>query len=98
LPVLRLEGVRAISLREEAEAQRPMALQSDGYVPSNACRSCHAREYASRAGSYQRGMMQVATPDNVRGDFDNQRVSSDPIYTLERDGDRFLFGTAENDA
>ncbi len=95
---VRWESARAISLREEAEAHRPVEAQLDGYVSSSACRSCHAREYASWAASYHRGMTQLATPDTVLGAFDNQRVSDDPIYTVERDGDRFFFGTAENDS
>jgi hypothetical protein len=93
---IRWERARATRLREEAAAHRPVEVQSDGYVSSSACRSCHAREYASWAGSYHRSMTQLATPDTVLGDFDNQRVSDDPIYSVERDGDRFLFGVADD--
>ncbi|HET8935235.1 MAG TPA: multiheme c-type cytochrome [Polyangiales bacterium] len=93
---MRWERARANSAREQAQAHRPIAVQADGYVSSNACRSCHAREYATWAGSYHRTMTQVATPSSVLGDFHNQRVSDAPIYTVERDGDRFLFGMADD--
>jgi formate-dependent nitrite reductase cytochrome c552 subunit len=93
---MRWERVRASSAREQAVAHRPVAVQGDGYVSSNACRSCHAREYASWASSYHRTMTQVATPSSVLGDFRDQRVSEQPVYAVGRDGDRFLFGMADD--
>jgi nitrate/TMAO reductase-like tetraheme cytochrome c subunit len=92
---MRWERAHANSVREAAEAHRPIAVQDDGYVSSNACRSCHAREYASWAGSYHRTMTQVVNEESVLGDFRKQRVSEEPLYTVERDGDRFLFGMAD---
>ena len=95
---LRWERVRASSAREEAQAHRPIAVHDGGYVSSDACRSCHANEYASWAASYHRSMTQVATPQTVLGDFHNQRVSEDPVYTVEREGDRFWFGSAPDES
>jgi nitrate/TMAO reductase-like tetraheme cytochrome c subunit len=95
---MRWERAQAKSERDEAQAHRPIAVQEDGYVSSNACRSCHAREYESWASSYHRTMTQVASPESVLGDFRKQRVSDQPIYTVERDGDRFLFGMADDPA
>jgi hypothetical protein len=93
---MRWERVQAKSAREQAQAHRPIAVQEGGYVSSNACRSCHAREYESWAGSYHRTMTQVATPTSVLGDFRKQQVSDQPVYTVERNGDRFLFGMADD--
>ena len=67
---------------------RPVQVESDGYVTSETCRSCHPSQYDTWYGSFHRTMTQVATPDTVRADFDGVRVRNThgrPM-SLERDG------------
>src|SRR5437899_5744145 len=64
----------SISLRHFGrEAQppenRPIQSEVAGYVTSNACRACHAENYASWHGSFHRTMTQVATPASIPDEF-----------------------------
>lgn len=79
-----------------AEAKRPIAVHAGGYVSSQACRSCHARQYQSWFASYHRRMTQLASPETVLGDFSDVSFGDAPHYRLQRDGDRFLFGQADD--
>src|SRR5215472_16913430 len=56
--------------RRAAEAHRPVQVESQRYVSSNECRSCHPREYESWFSSYHRTMTQLAAPETVMGRFD----------------------------
>lgn len=66
-----------------------------GFVSSNACRSCHPRQYATWRGSFHRTMTQVVTPETVIADFSNvelEHVSPgvpDSRYVLQRRRDEF---------
>ena len=60
------------------------------YVSSDTCRACHPAEYDSWLRTYHRTMTQVATPENVLGDFDGSTVTSHGLqYTVSRDGGAF---------
>jgi hypothetical protein len=83
---------------------RPIEIHDAGYVSSNACRSCHPRNYESWHESYHRTMTQVATPNTVLGDFDDATaMAGGRSYLLRREGDEYwvemkdpdVFGSGE---
>jgi hypothetical protein len=55
---------------------RPIQVPDDGYVSSEACKSCHPSQYATWRSSFHRSMTQIASPETVRADFDGVRVGS----------------------
>ncbi len=63
---------------------RPTAVQSDGYVGSQSCRTCHQREFETWHSSYHHTMTQVASAESVVGDFNN--------VDLELHGHKFHMG------
>lgn len=77
------------SLARESR-QRPIEVHGDGYVSSSECRSCHPSEYASWHASYHRTMTQVASPESVKGRFDDVLLGGEPGLRLSRDGDRYF--------
>ncbi|HCE04509.1 MAG TPA: hypothetical protein DEQ98_14840, partial [Acidobacteria bacterium] len=81
----------APAVPESQITNRPIEVDADGYVSSEACQACHPAEYESWHGSFHRTMTQVATPDTVRADFDAVRVEDthgEPMV-LSRQGDEF---------
>lgn len=85
-------GWRGLPEEEEVTPFEPVAMAGDGYVTSDTCRSCHPREHATWHASYHRTMTQRATPESVRGDFDDVRLNYHGVdYHLQRDGDLFFF-------
>jgi hypothetical protein len=50
---------------DQPAAPRPIAMDHEGFVTSNACRSCHPAEYSSWHASYHRTMTQSATLASV---------------------------------
>ena len=52
-------------------ANRPIEVRDEGYVSSQACRSCHPHEYDAWHGSYHRTMTQVVNPDTIVAPFDD---------------------------
>ena len=54
-----------LSVRREA---------SDGFVSSDACRSCHPQQHASWHRTYHRTMTQVVSPATVRAPFAGEVV------------------------
>lgn len=83
-------GVRRSPLAEADVSNRPIEVATDGYVSSDACRSCHPAEYASWHASYHRTMTQRATPDAVIPSFDGVAVHArGRDYHLQRRGDSF---------
>src|SRR4051812_1812599 len=41
------------------------------YAGSDSCRACHPNQYGSWHDSFHRTMTQVASPESIRGDFNN---------------------------
>ena len=75
-------------------SDRPIEVRNDGYVSSNACRSCHPSNYGSWHASYHRTMTQIATPEAILSDFDGVVLNSGPHeYHLRRRGDEFWVET-----
>ena len=64
------------AIPERRVDDRPIEVDSDGYVSSDTCRACHPTEYDTWYGSFHRTMTQVATPDTARADFDGVEVAN----------------------
>ena len=62
---------------------RPIAVESDGYVSSDKCRACHPHHYDTWHASHHRTMTQVPSKDSVIADFNN--------YTIRHSGREFRF-------
>ena len=78
--------------REHAEFLKnlPHAGRPGGYVSSDTCRACHPDQYTSWQHSFHRTMTQVASPESVRGNFQNVTLKlRDETFHLERRGDEF---------
>src|SRR5689334_18681827 len=75
--------------RKEFRVRLPHS-QTNEYVSSANCRTCHPNQYASWHRSYHRTMTQIASPQTVRANFSNvvMRFDGDD-YRLERRGDQF---------
>jgi hypothetical protein len=69
----------------------PTEIHDEGYVGSQACEGCHARNIETWKASYHRRMTQAATPDAVLAPFDGVTPVLDGTqWKLSRDGDRFF--------
>ena len=68
---------------------RPIEVNSQGYVSSNACQSCHPSEYATWHDSYHRTMTQAATVETVAGSLEGGVTvyARGQVYALEARGD-----------
>lgn len=80
---------RAVVERQQPITDRPIEIESDGYVSSQTCQACHPREYATWHRSYHRTMTQVATPETVVGNFGVTIQFSGQMFHLQRRGDEF---------
>jgi hypothetical protein len=70
---------------------RPREVEEDGFVSSNACRSCHPSEYESWDTSFHSRMTRVATPDSVVEGFDGRVFDwRGEHWELSRRGDRYF--------
>lgn len=83
-----------IARRETSAAalrdRTPREGRPGGYVSSDACRACHPAQYSSWHHSFHRTMTQYATPDSVRGDFNNVSLHyAGKDYNLKQRGGEF---------
>src|SRR5881392_1806658 len=79
--------------RSEAQApeNRPIQSEVGGSVTSNACRACHAENYASWHGSFHRTMTQVATAGSIPEELSKLELAfNGREYKAERRGDKFF--------
>src|SRR5207244_2131861 len=89
-------ALTSISLRDfRRQAQppenRPIQSKVAGYVTSNACRACHAENYASWQASFHRTMTQLATPHSLPDDMAKFELAfNGREYKGERRGDKFF--------
>ncbi|MEE9264900.1 MAG: multiheme c-type cytochrome, partial [Vicinamibacteria bacterium] len=85
------ETDRRVEARERLEESVPyLGRGAEGFVSSQVCRACHPDQYASWYASYHRTMTTVATPETVKGKFDDISLESrGRTYHLERRGDEF---------
>jgi len=70
---------------------RPIEVESLGYVSDDACAACHPHEFKTWSNSYHRTMTQEATPETVLGDFaDREFYFENERYVLCREDDQFF--------
>lgn len=71
-------------------ATLPLPRESGGFVSSQRCQGCHPQQHASWHASFHRTMTQPATPESVRGNFNNVSLESrGHTFTLSRQGEQF---------
>jgi predicted CXXCH cytochrome family protein len=79
----------AATIESQASLNVP-GLRRDEYASSDSCRACHPDQYASWQHSFHRTMTQLATPQSVRGNFENVSLQlNGETYRLERRGNEF---------
>jgi predicted CXXCH cytochrome family protein len=65
-------------------------------VPSDACARCHQNHYESWRRTFHSTMTREATPEYVKGDFDNVTYEYQGLHTrLTRHGDEFFMETVD---
>lgn len=68
------------------------------FTGSEACKDCHAAEYANWQGSHHDLAMQLPTPETVLGDFDDASFTYNGVTTrFFREGDKFKVRTDGED-
>ena len=73
--------------------------RGDGYVGSEACRTCHGKEHESWYRTYHRTMTAPARGEVVKGLFDGTRVQVSGLeYRVYREGDRYMVEMPDPDA
>src|SRR5688572_9268504 len=81
---------RQMASRSELLAKTPKQERPGGYLGSDSCQACHPGQYDSWHKSFHRTMTQHATPESVRGNFDNTEVMlADEKYLFQRRGDEY---------
>jgi predicted CXXCH cytochrome family protein len=79
-----------VMARQQFRDSLPAEHRAGGYAKSDACRSCHPDQYASWHRSYHRTMTQRATPEAVRGAFNDVTLTlENEVFHLSRRGDEF---------
>lgn len=86
-----LAGAVATLAHSWPEEPRPrgdevLVSRQNGYISSDACRSCHPSEYASWHDSYHRSMTQTATESSVRAPWSGALEWRGHRYELFRKG------------
>lgn len=90
----RLEG----RLDSRAQLNAPHLGRPGEYAGSETCRACHPDQHASWHRSYHRTMTQIASPETVRGTFDNVTLELDgDACRLERRGDEYWVDMVDPD-
>ena len=88
--VLTVRGYQRPPTTEMDNKERPIMVRDDGYVGSNACRSCHPHNHRTWHESYHRTMTQVATSTSVKAPFDDVELELyGSKFNLERRGDEY---------
>lgn len=97
LVVVGLVGTLAAWLDQSAtEGGAPADWHAVGSVPATACAKCHADHYDSWYRTYHRTMTREATPENVKGNFQQVEYEYQGITTrLTREGDAFFMTTVD---
>ena len=86
-------GIALLAIAADYWSAKPRNA-SASYVGRSACLDCHREQSASFIGSHHDKAMAVATPESVRGDFDDVAFEHDGISNrLYRDGERFMVRT-----
>ncbi len=89
LAIAALVQTAAVTVAEKP-ANRPIDVQSGGYVSSQTCQACHPQNHASWHASYHRTMTQVASPAAIVAPFDDVSLELEGLeFRLSRRGDEF---------
>jgi len=90
---------RRVEARERLEESVPyLGRSEEGFSSSQVCRSCHPKQYDTWHISYHRTMTTLATPETVKGRFDDVILESrGRTYHLERRGDEFWVDMVDPD-
>ncbi len=85
---------------DSTPVNQPQQVSQDGYVSSDTCRACHPKEYDSWQQTYHRTLTQRATPQSVKGNFDNVELTDlkGVTYTLTRRNGEFWIAWQGKDA
>jgi hypothetical protein len=76
---------------DERAPARPSVLLDEGFVGSDACRACHARNHETWHASYHRTMTQPATPASVMAPFEGTTPVLEGIaWKLAREGEQYF--------
>src|SRR5205809_49839 len=76
----------------------PVARPDQGTATSETCFKCHEAQYTSWHRSYHRTMTRDATPEYVKGDFNNASLTFQGVTShFTRSGDAFFMTTAAPD-
>jgi hypothetical protein len=83
-------GASARERAEKISAEVPQQARED-YVTSDVCEACHPSQYESWKRGYHHTMTQYASPQSVRGNFDNVMLDAGG-YTVKlwKQGDDFM--------
>jgi predicted CXXCH cytochrome family protein len=74
----------------------PYPLEGNSSAPSASCFKCHESHYASWQRTYHRTMTREATPENVKGDFNDAVFTYQGIPSrMTREGDSFYMETLD---
>lgn len=91
-----LTGLTSAWLLMPPEIGEPGSLARVPYVTSQTCLKCHPHHYETWHRSFHRTMTQEATPESVRGDFNDRVLMVRGIpTTMTREGKRFFMETAD---
>ena len=87
-----------VRLTSRTSVTTPHEGRPDEFAGSIACRACHPDQYASWHRSYHRTMTQAASPESIRGKFDNVDLEFEgDTYHLERQGEEFWVDMVDPD-
>jgi predicted CXXCH cytochrome family protein len=82
----------------EEQSSGPQDVSPAAYVTSESCWKCHAAQHDSWKRTYHRTMTREATPEFVKGDFNNVNFTAFDVTThLTREGDAFFMETLDRD-
>lgn len=78
-------------------ASQNVAVKEPKFETSGTCVECHKDQYDSWYKTYHRTMTREATPENVKGDFNNATLTYQGVVSrMTREGDSFFMETADS--
>jgi predicted CXXCH cytochrome family protein len=91
---MRLEA----KVNSRASLTIPRVGRPEEYAGSDSCRACHPDQYSSWHHSFHRTMTQIASPESIRGNFNDVNLTLDgESYHLQRRGDEFWVDMVDPD-
>ncbi len=94
--LLLVGGAWGVLHLDQRRGRHPVPPQRVASLPSTACLKCHEEQYHSWHRSFHRTMTREATPDNVKGDFDDATHRFLNVASrMTREGDHFYMETLD---